>query len=145
MSTMLCASTSTFEGDKRTREVGQLQWMRHRELEHFRASWSADSRWLAFHRYTDNGHRAVFLYDADRARLHQVTSGFYDDFAPTFDPGGAYLYLLTNRDLSPIYSDLQDTWIYANTTRIAAVALRTDVPSPLAAAQRRRRGGRQRR
>ena len=51
---------------------------------------------------------------------------------PTFDPDGKYLYVLTNRTFKPIYSDLDNTWIYANTTNVAAIALRKDVASPLA-------------
>ena len=75
---------------------------------------------------------AIFLYDTKAAALHQVTSGFYNDALPVFDPDGKYLFFLTNRTFEPIYSDLDDTWIYANTTLVAAVPLRKDVPSPLA-------------
>ncbi|MGE0455105.1 MAG: PDZ domain-containing protein [Vicinamibacteria bacterium] len=102
-------------------------------LQSFRASWSADSRWLAYARDLENGQSAVVLYDTKSAARHQVTSGFYNDAAPVFDPGGRYLFLLTNRSFKPIYSDLDNTWIYANTTQVAAVPLRKDVPSPLAA------------
>jgi tricorn protease len=61
-----------------------------------------------------------------------VTAGYYNDAAPVFDPEGKYLYFFTNRSFKPIYSDLDNTWIYANTTLVAAVPLRKDVPSPLA-------------
>ncbi|HKJ67745.1 MAG TPA: hypothetical protein VKA68_07290 [bacterium] len=46
-------------------------------------------------------------------------------------PDGKYLYYLTNRTLSPTYSDLDGSWVYINTTKIAAVPLRKDVPDPL--------------
>ena len=61
-----------------------------------------------------------------------MTSGYYNDNLPSFDPDGKYLYFLTNRDLDPVYSDLDNSWIYANTTQIAAASLTADVPSPLA-------------
>jgi len=64
--------------------------------------------------------------------VHQATSGYYADSEPAFDPDGQYLYFFTERELSPVYSGLDATWIYPNSTRIAAVALREDVPSPLA-------------
>ncbi|MBN2430715.1 MAG: PDZ domain-containing protein, partial [Acidobacteria bacterium] len=51
---------------------------------------------------------------------------------PTFDPEGNYLFFLTDRELSPVYGGLDATWIYPNNTRLAAAALRADVPSPLA-------------
>src|SRR5262249_48809761 len=42
------------------------------------------------------------------------------------------LYVRTGRTFRPSYSDLDNTWIYANTTGVAAIPLRKDVPSPLA-------------
>ncbi|MCG6963232.1 MAG: PDZ domain-containing protein [Acidobacteria bacterium] len=101
-------------------------------LEGFTVSWSADSRWLAYARGLDNRYSAVFLYDTSNGSLVQVTPGFYDASEPVFDPEGKYLYLLTDRSFKPSYSDLDNTWIYANTTQIAAISLRKDVPSLLA-------------
>ena len=111
-------------------------------LRGFRASWSADSRWLAYSRDLDSGQTAIFLYDTKAAALHQVTAGFYADAGPVFDPEGKYLYFLTNRSFKPIYSDLDNTWVYANTTLVAAVPLRKDVAVSARAAQRRRGQGR---
>jgi tricorn protease len=62
----------------------------------------------------------------------QVTSGFYSDHAGPFDPDGAYLYLTTNRNFDPVYSDYDNSWVYPNATGLAAIALRSDVASPLA-------------
>jgi tricorn protease len=101
-------------------------------LQGFSPSWSADSRWLAYARDLPNGRSAIFLYDTRSSRSSQVTSGYYDDNQPAFDPDGKYLYFLSNRTLRPIYSDEDNTWVYANTTNIVAVSLRRDVPSPTA-------------
>ncbi len=101
-------------------------------LEGFTFSWSADSRWLAYARDTENQQRVVGLYDVKSGQQHDVVSAFYDAAFPTFDPDGKYLYLLTGRSFKPIYSDLDNSWIYANTTNVAAIALRNDVASPLA-------------
>ena len=49
---------------------------------------------------------------------------------PVFDPDGKYLYFRTGREFNPIYADNDDTWIYANTIRLAAVPLRREVASP---------------
>lgn len=115
-----------------TRVIDRQLWMYHSDLDRFRVSWSADSRWLAYARDCTNGHTAIVLYDTRTAQAHQVTSGFYDDSQPVFDPDGKYLYFLTGRSFTPVYSDLDNTWVYPNTTQIAAVPLRKDVPSPLA-------------
>ncbi|MGD2216503.1 MAG: PDZ domain-containing protein [Gemmatimonadales bacterium] len=116
----------------RTLEVDQDMWMTHGGLNAFRVSWSADSRWMAYSRGLENRSGAIFLYDLEAGRLHQVTPGYYSDFQPTFDPDGKYLYYLSNRTFQPVYSDVDNTWVYPNATNIVAVSLRPDVPSPLA-------------
>ncbi len=101
-------------------------------LEGFRASWSADSRWFAYTRDTANQNSVVALYDTKTGQHHDVTSPFYNAGDPSFDPEGNYLFLSTGQQFSPTYSDLDNTWIYAATTRLAALPLRKDVVSPLA-------------
>ena len=101
-------------------------------LRGFGVSWSADSRWVAYSRTIDTGNAAVFVYDIQSKKINKVTSGFYNDNEAVFDPEGKYLYVSTNRDFSPIYSDFDNTWIYPNATVIGAIPLRKDVTSPLA-------------
>jgi tricorn protease len=113
-------------------EVDKGLWMLHPGLIGFRVGWSSDSRWLAYSRGLDTGNNAVFLFDTASRTSHQVTSGYFSDFGPVFDPDGEYLYYLSNRTLEPIYSDVDATWVYPNTTNIVAVPLRGDVQSPLA-------------
>jgi len=112
--------------------IDQDRLLLHPGLDGFEVSWSADSRWLAYSKALETQNSAVFLYDTDSGEGHQVTSGYYSDTSPVFDPAGDYLYYLSNRDLAPIYSDLDATWIYPNTTRIVAAPLRPAVASPLA-------------
>jgi tricorn protease len=117
---------------RRIVEVDHDMWWTHGALNNVRVSWSPDSRWMAYARGLENRSGAIFLYDTENRQLHQVTSGYYSDTGPTFDPDGEYLYYLSNRTLRPAYSDVDNTWIYPNTTNIVAVTLRPDVPSPLA-------------
>ncbi len=112
--------------------VDTIDWESHPSLNGYEMSWSADGEWLAYTQVLDNFHNIIVLYNLNTQKRRQVTSGYYSDFAPVFDPEGKYIYFLTNRSLSPVYSDLDATWIYPNTTRIAAVSLRKEVPSPLA-------------
>jgi tricorn protease len=115
-----------------SRVIDAANYYTHGALENFRMSWSADSRWIAYSRDLPNRLRAVFLYDTHRNERHQVTSGFYSASDPVFDPEGKYLYFLTQRHFQPSYSAMDNSWIYANATVIAAVPLRRDVSSPLA-------------
>jgi len=101
-------------------------------LESFTVSWSKDGRFVTYSRGLDNQHDAIFIYDTENEKTHQVTSGYYSDSHPVFDPDGKYIYYLTNRHFSPIYSSVNNNFIYANTTRIAAVPLTTEIKSPLA-------------
>ena len=75
----------------------------------FTVGWSADSRWLAFEKDLDNRNSAIALYDFKEKKLTQVTSGFYNDDGPVFDPDGKYLYYRSARSMEPIYSDLDNT------------------------------------
>lgn len=100
-------------------------------LRNWRCSWSSDSRWMAYNRTLDNQNSAIFLYNTDKKSITQVTDGFYSDMNPTFDPEGKYLYCVTNRSFTPVYSDFDNSWSYPNATQLAAIALREDVVSPL--------------
>ena len=115
-----------------TTNIDKGLWMMHGGLENFQVSWSSDSRWIAYSRGLPNRHSAIFLYDFDNKARHQVTSAFYSDFSPAFDPDGKYLYFLTNRNFSPVYSSMDNTFIYPNSTHVAVASLRKDVPSPMA-------------
>jgi tricorn protease len=116
----------------KTTEVDRCLFLYEDGLEAFAPSWSPDSRWLAYRRDTATQSGTICLFDTQEGKAHQVTSGYYNDAAPSFDPEGKYLYFLTNRSFRPIYSDLDNSFIYANTTHVAAAALNEDVLSPLA-------------
>lgn len=116
----------------RTTDVDQEVWSLAPGADDFGVSWSSDGRWLAYEKTLETGNTAVFLFDTTTGTRHQVTSGYYQDSNPAFDPEGNYLYYFSGRAMSPTYSDLDSTWIYANTTNIVAVPLRKDVASPLA-------------
>jgi tricorn protease len=98
----------------------------------FDYTWSPDNRWLAYTKKMNNGQGAVMIYDAESHQVHQVTSGYYYDFNPVFDPEGKYLFFYSNRTLRPVYGDMDDTWVYPNATDLYALTLEKDVESPLA-------------
>jgi tricorn protease len=119
-------------GTKETRHIGKQLWMYHDSLSTFSFSWSRDSRWIAFAQDLENRHTAIALFDTTQGKQYVVTSGYYDDDSPVFDPDGKYLYYRSGREFTPIYSDLDNTWVYPNTLQLVAVPLRKDVASPLA-------------
>ena len=119
---------------KQTKQIDKGGALFHGALEGLRFSWSPDSRWLAYDRDQDElGNRStIFVYDSQKGEKHKVTSSYYDDSSPVFDPEGKYLYYLSNRSLLPVYGSFDGTFIYPNATQIVAVSLRSDVPSPIA-------------
>jgi tricorn protease len=102
----------------------------HESLMGFRASWSPDSRFAAWSREDERQSGVIFVYDTQAQKTSRLTSGFYYDSDPVFDPEGKYLFYLTKRSFQAAYG-LDGTWIYANLTRLAAVPLRADGESPL--------------
>lgn len=116
----------------KTTEVDEGTGMLHGALAGFSVAWSADSRWMAYSRGNKNNNNSIILYDYQNKKRHQITSDFYNNYNPTFDPAGKYLYLTTNRRFSPVYGNFQNTFVYPNATQLAVLTLRKDVPSPLA-------------
>lgn len=113
-------------------EIDHALRFMHGGCEGFTGSWSADSRWFAYSRDLENGHNAIFIADAGNKKTTQVTGGYYSCFSPAFDPEGKYLFLTTNQSFSPYYSDLDNSFIYANSTQLAAISLKKTTSSPLA-------------
>ncbi len=118
--------------EQRWAVVGRQMWMYEGELSRFAVTWSADSRYFAYAADQENRQSAIVIVDTKDKTNRKVTSGFYDDDLPAFDPAGKYLYYRSKRNFSPIYSELDSTWIYTNGHSLVAVPLRKDVPSPLA-------------
>lgn len=114
------------------RFIDRQMWFYHTELFRFRVGWSPDSRWIAYARDTDNRNTGISIYDYVKGERHDVTTGFYSDGWPVFDPDGKYLYFVTGRSFVPTYGDVDETWVYQNTSLLALVTLRKDIPSPLA-------------
>ncbi|MFQ6114934.1 MAG: PDZ domain-containing protein, partial [bacterium] len=114
-------------GDRTPKFVDKDDWSRIGAY-----AWSPDSRWLAYSKSMPNTQRAIFIYDTAQNKIHQVTSDYYEDMSPVFDPEGKYLFFYSNRTFTPVYGDMDATWIYPNSSNIYAAALRKDVKSPLA-------------
>ena len=120
------------EEDRVTR-VDQQRWATHGALANFRPAWSPDGRWLAWAKdLEDPFAQAIALLDTRSGKVHQVTSGYYGDGAPAFDPEGKYLYYLSSRALTPVYGDVDNSWVYPNSTTLVAVSLKADQASPIA-------------
>ena len=103
------------------------------ELHKFDASWSGDSRWIAFAKVLPNYQHALFVYDLEDGSTHQITDGTSDCLSPQFDAGGKYLYFTSSTDTGLSYGWLDMTRLERLVTRHVYVAtLQSTLPSPLA-------------
>ncbi|HET6438525.1 MAG TPA: S41 family peptidase [Anaeromyxobacter sp.] len=101
-----------------------------REIDSY--AFSPDSRWLAYATETASGTQAMFLHDTRTRTTAQVTADGFNVTEPVFDPGGRYLYLLSDRDVAPTLGRLALSFTVDRMTRPHAIVLRADLPSPFA-------------
>ncbi|MBV9963509.1 MAG: PD40 domain-containing protein, partial [Parafilimonas sp.] len=95
-------------------------------------SWSSDSRWLAYTRDLENQHNTVFIYDYKNKHATQAVSGFYNCYSPVFSADGKYLYVVITDNFTPYYSDIDNSFIYANSSKIGVISLNKTTPSLIA-------------
>ncbi len=95
-------------------------------------SWSPDGRWLAYDKALDNNYSSVYIYDTGDGSVHEVTGAMTNDYGPSWDPDGRYLYFLSTRAINPILGTQDWDNVEAKNTRPYLVLLRKDVKNPLA-------------
>jgi tricorn protease len=93
-------------------------------------SWSGDGRWLA---YTFSPHALasiIKIADIKSGETKAVTRELKNDYSPSFDPDGRYLYFLSNRDFFPVYDSTHFDLGFPTSARPYCIPLRKDIPSP---------------
>lgn len=110
-----------------TKEFDKDPWMNGPSF-----SWSHDSQWITYARAdSDNANGCVILYNVKSGERTQVTSNMFDASSPAFDRKGDWLFYTARKDVSrPRYSDIDGTFIYADSGVLLMVPLRGDVKSP---------------
>jgi len=98
------------------------------EISHY--AWSPDGRWIAYAKSNGVDYRSIFIYDTKEGAIHQVTEWSTDDFQPTWDPKGRYLYFLSNRIIDPVIGTFDFESVAVNAVRPYMLLLRADVENP---------------
>lgn len=98
----------------------------------FQASFSPDSRWVAYARGEENGFRSIFLYDVEEGKSTRVTTELTDDAAPAFDPDGKYLYFTSARHFNPRFGgyDLHPHWTEQDGLYLVVLDAEAEHPFP---------------
>ena len=95
-------------------------------------AWSPDSRWIAYYKQDPQQFHQVYLYSLESGKATRVTSEMTDSHDPVFDPEGKYLYFLSDRELNATLGAFDFSYVYSNPTKVFALTLRKDLPSPFA-------------
>lgn len=64
----------------------------------FDATWSPDSRWVAYSKSLESHLRSIFLYSLAAGKSYRVTDRMADAISPAFDASGKYLAFLASTD-----------------------------------------------
>lgn len=116
---------------KKVTKIDQLLNVTHGPAASFKVDWSSDSKWITYARSLSNNQNALYLYEVNANKLHQITAGFYNCDNPVFDESGKYLCFTTNQAMNPEYSDFDNTFIYDKSTEVGIITLTKDGKSLL--------------
>jgi tricorn protease len=105
-----------------TAEVGEI----------FQAAWTPDSRWIAYGMPERDGMNRVHLYSLETKKDVPVTDSWYTSGDPAFSQDGKYLFFVSDRDFSPVYSSTEWNHAYLAMSRVYFVTLAKDTKSPFA-------------
>ena len=92
--------------------------------------WSPDSRHLALTLRDENDQRSIHLWSREDGSLQRVTSDLWNEYSPSFDPDGDYLFFVSDRMFQPQIGSFEWNYVVDRETFVYAMALRHDVGHP---------------
>lgn len=92
--------------------------------------WSPDGRWLAFNQSLTWNRARLCLADVESGDVKPVTNPLFEDFHPSFDPDGKYLFFLGQRELNPVYDGNQFELSFPKGILPCVLTLKKETPSP---------------
>ncbi len=113
-----------------TKKMTQFDSSTRNEFHGF--SFSADSRFLAYNKQLKNTITAIFVYDFTDGQVHQVTAGYTNDYSPSFDPDGKYLYFISERKFNPLLGSYEFQFVNSGIDDIYLILLSAKEKSPFA-------------
>jgi tricorn protease len=92
--------------------------------------WSGDSKWIVFVKNEEEMMSRLYLYSLENKKATAVTDGWFSCSDPVFSSDGQYLFFVSDRDYTPLYSQTEWNHIYRDMARIYLMTLRKETPSP---------------
>ena len=102
----------------------------------FALAWSPDSRWLAYTENAGNAFNRIAVIEAASGDKQLVTSDRFDSWSPAWSADGAWLYLLSDRNLRSVvrspWGNYQPEPFLDKRTKLYGLALQPELRSPFA-------------
>ncbi|HEY6866860.1 MAG TPA: hypothetical protein VI792_06365, partial [Candidatus Eisenbacteria bacterium] len=117
--------------DVATGKLQKIDKSEYGEIQDF--AWSGDSRWIAYARPAANNFNRIVLASLANGKTTELSDGMTDDFNPSFDPEGRWLYFVSRRAYDLPAFAFEYSFLFARTDKIYAASLRDTVKSPAAA------------
>ncbi|MGD8441643.1 MAG: S41 family peptidase [Holophagae bacterium] len=98
----------------------------------FDYAWSPNGGHLAFSMAGENNLDSLYIWSVADGTTRRITGGMTNEYGPSWDPEGNYLFYLSEREYAPQISLLEWNIAGNRMTGIFALALREDVKDPFA-------------
>lgn len=95
-------------------------------------SWSPDSKWITYSKQEVDNKGKVYLYNLAAATKTAVTDGWFNVGNPVFSTDGKYLYLISNRDFNPTFSNTDFEIVFLNMSKVYLITLAKETENPFA-------------
>ncbi len=95
-------------------------------------SWSPDSKYIAYSKHHKTGFTSIYIYSLPDKKIHEVTTGFTNDYDPIFSSDGKYLVFLSDRTYNGVIGSFDMEFTDTKTTGIYLATLQADSASPFA-------------
>lgn len=93
-------------------------------------SWSPHGGHLAYSLQDWNGYNSLYIWSVNSNESRRITTEYFHEYGPSWDPEGKFLYYLADRSFAPIISSWEWNFAGDRETMIYAMALRKDVEHP---------------
>ncbi len=93
-------------------------------------AWSPDGQWLAYSFQETSQASIIKLCRVETGETWPATKPLLEDLAPSFDPGGKYLYFISYREFNPVRDSLHFNLGFPRGGRPFLVTLQADTMSP---------------
>lgn len=114
--------------DVETKKVVEVARAKIWEIRNY--CWSPDSNWIAYARPEAATMSKVYLYSLNTKGTFEVTDGWYSSYDPSFSSDGKYLFFVSDRDFSPVYSQTEWNHAYLDMAKVYLVTLSKEEKSP---------------